>query len=314
MLNESRSFLLDAEKYILLYGKGKAPKSRKVATLHHIFLFLRVIEESSFIYPPGASCKPPDHRALEQTTLRFPSLKTHSYTLGLDLDGADMQDFEFEYNESDNRKGTMFAELYGIDVGLVSLISRTTALANHIMAEKDLNNSVSTEVLRRSKMLENEITAWTWDASLEVPIYNEQGREDFEINQMVMKHLATAIHRALLIYLYRRVFDLHSSMLQGLVDEIIQSLYLCREVMIKAGIVHCGVVWPGFIAASEALGEERQAKLLSFLRRSADISGLRSFDVAADVVQEVWRLRRETDPDTTWIDVVRDQGKALVLS
>lgn len=313
-MDESRSFLLDTEKYILLHGNGKAPKSRKVATLHHIFLFLRVIEESTFIYPPGASCKPPAHREFNPSTLRFPSLKTHSYTLGLDLDGADMRDFEFEYVELDGRKGTMFAEVYGIDAGLLSLISKTTALANHIMAEKDQNNGIPTEVIRRSKALENEITAWKWDALVEVPIYDEQGREDFEINKTVMMHLATAIHRALLIYLYRRVFDLHSSMLQGLVDEIIQSIYLCREVMIKAGIAHCGIVWPGFMAASEALGEERQAKLLDFLRKSADISGFRSFDVAADVAQEVWKLRRERDPDITWVDIVRDQGKALILS
>lgn len=56
--------------------------------------------------------------------------------------------------------------------------------------------------------------------------------------------------------------------MQALVDEMTDSLHLYREVIIQAGIVHCGIVWPGFIATLEALGEKRQAE---FAALSAEI-------------------------------------------
>ncbi|KZF19096.1 hypothetical protein L228DRAFT_251186 [Xylona heveae TC161] len=314
-LRDARYYLLEAEKIICERGLPKTTKSRKVAMLHHIYVFLRVIEESTFVYPRGTWCSPPiGSTAADNLHLaQFPSLQTHSFSLGQDLSDLCGLDFETELMGEREASENLFAGIYGIPESLLSLLSKTTCLANEILANTDLQLPIPLDLIEKSKLLENEIVSRQWEAFEELSSCRDES-QDLPANRTIMHHMNNAIHSALLVYFYRRVSNLNPMILQSHVDIIIASLCQCEQEMTNASIVNCGILWPGFIAATEALGEGRQREISRFLRASAQTSGMRHFEVAADLAEEVWKIRREQGSDVSWVEIVRNRRVPLVLT
>lgn len=205
----------------------------------------------------------------------------------------------------------MFQEIYGIPESLLSLLSRSTSLGNEIMTQRGdtFMGTLSLELLTRSKQLEDEITDWP-----SINLLPNYATSVLASSDLVAHLMTAALHSGLLIYFYRRVSDLHPSILQSLVDTTISYLKLCKDEMTKVGSINCGIVWPGFIAAVEALGEERQRGIRDFLIESASVSGMRSFDLAAHIAEEVWKARQVSGPRYSWVDLVRERNMSLVLT
>jgi arginine metabolism regulation protein II len=320
--------------------------------LHQIFLFQRIIEESTFIYPDWATCAPPSTGpiALEYRTLQYPSLQTLYFCRGVEpprsFPGA--LEVVIQGGQAKGKRSlTLFEEIYGIPEPLLSLLSKTTSLSNEIMASKMGVHGgllIDTDLIVRSKELELQILEWRAtevrldDASYIDHLMNleheldsdwpetrlpESGKigipagefDSTPARSQASISLNLAIYHGLQVYFYRRVSNLDPSLLQFHVDAIINLLRHCRHDMSKVGIINCGIVWPGFLAAVEALGSQRQASIRSFLRESSLISGMRSFDVAIEVAEEVWQLRAENgNLAASWVDVLAGQGRAIVLT
>ncbi|RSL41410.1 hypothetical protein CEP54_015829 [Fusarium duplospermum] len=106
----ARSYLLNAELFIGLRGAPKVNKSRKVKLLHSIYLFLRVIEESTYMYPPEK--QPLTSLSRAPDSVLFPSLRTHSLCLGRDLDDSCGMAFEFGlFGGLENQENLLMEEL-----------------------------------------------------------------------------------------------------------------------------------------------------------------------------------------------------------
>ncbi|KAI5460374.1 fungal-specific transcription factor domain-containing protein [Mariannaea sp. PMI_226] len=311
---EARSYLLHAEMFISLRGIPKANKSRKVKLLHSIYLFLRVIEESTFMYPPDkqplmAPSQPADN-------MMFPSLRTHSLCLGRDLDGACCMDFEFGlFGDLDYQKNPAFKEIYGFPQELLSFISRATFLANQItMYRRNFPDlAMSTELENSAVELENELCAWNenWE--------NSDGDGDDPVaafaNRAIMSHLIAAFHYATIIFFYRRVRQLNPLLLQSYVEKTIANLEGFEQEQHNFSLVNCGIVWPGFIAGAEATDPTLQARFYKRLQDCSRSSGMQNFGFAADFLQHLWGLRKQKgNENMTWMDLVIDRQLSLVLT
>ena len=316
---EARDFLLNAERLICFRGIPKPVKSKRVKMLHHIYLFLRVIEESTNIYTVHI---PPESLSFSDRML-FPSLRLSSLRAGRDLDFESGGDFEYgllgEFHHDPYQPAKIFfGKIYGFPLQLLSFISRVCYLANVVRAFQspgithDLNPSPELET--HITALENEICYWDKN-QMNVFHDDDEPVVGMSANHVTMSPLTTAIHSAIIIYFYRCVRIINPLLLQPYVEKTILNLELFEEEMRKFSLVNCGIVWPGFIAAAEALEPGLQARAYDLLRRNATNSGMRNFDVAADFALNLWRLRDENqNPNLTWVDIVRTQQSVMILT
>ena len=321
---EARSYLLNAEMFIGFRGTAKTNKSKKVKLLHSIYLFLRVIEESTYIYPPEKQQQriaPLASPSLPLDGMRFPSLRTHSLYLGRDLDAHIGMDFEFGlFGEPDN--SGYFKDIYGFPQELISFISRATFLANEMAALRTRypELSITSDLEHGCTQLEADICAWTDQSSSSSSSGSStvEGLDDpisAFANRAIMAHLIAAFHCATIIFFYRRVRGLHALILQPWVDKTLAHLHEFEHEQRRFSLINCGIVWPGFVAGAEALSPDLQAGFHTHLRSCAALSGMRNFDLAADTLQTLWRAREETGRgDMTWMDLVRDRQLSLVLT
>ncbi|KAK9364929.1 fungal-specific transcription factor domain-containing protein [Lipomyces kononenkoae] len=293
-------------------------ESRKVKLLHYIYLYLRVIEESTHIYPsdkePLLNLSHPFKKML------FPSLRTHGLFVGRDLDALCGGDFEYglfgEHGDEESRQTfTAFRHIYGFSSELLSFISRTTYLANEITVLKNKNQQLTVELEDRCKELENEICALRDD--------REEAGEDIitddpismAFSHAIMCHLTIAIHSAIVIFFYRRVRELHPLLLQSYVDKTITSLELFEQEKRNFSFANCGIVWPGFIAATEAIELNLRERSYRLLKNCAQTSGMHNYDVAAKVLQYLWRAREDSgNSNMTWMELVKNRQLPLVMT
>ncbi|RSL93111.1 hypothetical protein CEP52_013457 [Fusarium oligoseptatum] len=312
---EARSYLLNAELFISLRGAPKVNKSRKVKLLHSIYLFLRVIEESTYMYP--AEKQPLASLSHAPESMLFPSLRTHSLCLGRDLDESCGMAFEFGlFGALENQENpAFFREIYGFPQDLLSFISRATFLANQISMHRRRfpELSMTTELEHHCTVLEGEICSWKNYSD------DAEGEADDPIaafaNRAIMSHLITAFHCAVLIFFYRRVRQLHPFLLQPFVEKTITNLEAFEQEQRNFSLVNCGIVWPGFIAGAEAVDLELQARFYKRLQDCSRSSGMHNFGFAAEFLQDFWALRgQKGNENMTWMDMVRDRQLALVLT
>ncbi|RMJ07776.1 hypothetical protein CDV36_012626 [Fusarium kuroshium] len=312
---EARSYLLNAELFISLRGAPKVNKSRKVKLLHSIYLFLRVIEESTYMYPPEK--QPFTSLSHAPETMLFPSLRTHSLCLGRDLDESCGMAFEFGlFGGLENQENpAFFREIYGFPQELLSFISRATFLANQISMHRRRfpELSMTAELEHHCTVLEGEICSWKNNSD------DAEGDADDPIaafaNRAIMSHLITAFHCAVLIFFYRRVRQLHPFLLQPFVEKTITNLEAFEQEQRNFSLVNCGIVWPGFIAGAEAVDLELQARFYKRLQDCSRSSGMHNFGFAAEFLQDFWALRgQKGNENMTWMDMVRDRQLALVLT
>lgn len=310
---EARAFLLNAEAFINFRGLPKVGKSRKVKLLHSIYLFLRVIEESTYIYPTDLQ-----HRSTATGNaehLRFPSLRTHSLLYGNADDPNLKDDFETELMGGVNDESSFFEQVYGFPEQLLSFISRTSAAANELQASSTTSQNAGTryDLGKRCKDLEDEICSWN--------SYNGIIHDDISdfssatANLAVMPYLITAIHSAVIVYFYRRVRGLNPLLLQTYSEKTISNLEQFEQAQLEFSMANCGVVWPAFISGCESSDSGLQDRYSRFLRRCANSSGMRNFDVAADFLSNLWNLRKTSgDTNLSWMRVVQEQRVPLVLT
>lgn len=292
--------------------------------LHHIFLFIRIIEESTFVYRPRIGTRRienPSTTAHQGDTMRFPSLVTNGIANG---DGTDIPSaVALDQNLVAGSSGGnwLFGDIYGIPEALLVLISHTTRLA-HEATERRRHPAEhlcdADDFDKRAKVVENMICNWTPATPAPSAPDHASAPPNSDLAALspqdaVVHHLCRALHAALIIYFYRRVRGVHPLVVQHYVRETLSQLELVEAAKAARGVFSGSMAWPGFIAACEALGAELQEGLLAWLRRAGFQSGMRSCDVAAEVAREVWR-RRGRGEEVGWEGVMEERGVALVLT
>ncbi|KAL4893151.1 hypothetical protein BDV59DRAFT_193326 [Aspergillus ambiguus] len=297
--------LLVTEQFIKRKGLTKPTLSRKVRLLHHCYAYLRIINESIIVsdmsndpfqqlgvFPdPRATTRASRFRISQWSdTPDFSMTKVKPMQLG-------QQDLHLEHPGRWDL--TMYPEIFGIPESLLNLISHVTRLGN----ERDLliNSRPGDpcpnprDFLLRAKMLEKHICGW--DSKLD-------GQEFPASASMV-----TAMQKALLIFFYRRFYDVEATVLQDQVNQVKELLQST-----KASEQDAYMIWPGFIAACEAIQPDLQEYFRGWFGDCFRKTSLPSFQVALSIAESIWSSGRYGGgPSLQWPDIVRSNRRLVIF-
>jgi arginine metabolism regulation protein II len=325
-MQEARCYLLDAERFIYMQSMKKPKQSRKVNMLHSIYLYLRIIEESTFTPVEDNQSYLADHSyAMASETsssiCRYPSLWTDRVKLGSDLDFHDMEARLVQF-PSDQDEPTMFEQIYGIPESLFRLISHATHLADEVRRSRSVYpGGMSQDLAQRAKVIEAKICDWKNPYKLlaerqTLIVYGPAERSaKIEVRTDLLYNFLEAMHCALIIYFYRRVRDTNANALQHYVSKTIHHLLEHEKKKNMYGDTSAYVAWPGFIAACEALDPVQREQISAFMVRAGQQSGVGSLFVAADVATKVWAARDDTGSlDVSWSDILATSKNGLIVT
>lgn len=313
-MDDGRCFLLDAERAIRLRGLSKPHVSKKARLLHNIFLYNRIIEESTFVYSEmdksrsirarGPSIQPilPSDDIVYAASLDCNNqgccncLVNNPNTIGSQRSLSE---------QLITNDGVWFERIYGIPITLMSLISQVTSLARDADSQRSSSTAADMQYImsfaHRAHTLEDLICGFRWEPIQETQDESYTPMELLSSSQPscptkqasvhgnMMCHLVSAMHQALLIFFYRRVRKLNSYALQPFVKRTISELIAFQRAKEENNIVTPEICWPGFIAGCEALEEEDRRQIRQWFRQSG--RGWRNFDKVGQIMEKFWRSR-----------------------
>jgi len=325
-MNDARCFLLDAERVIRLRGLLKRYPSKKVRLLHNIFLYNRIIEESTFCYtstvpselsnaiePHTQPILPADDLVEQQLLSRNREGDGNGSVLNRDAPGAELSLSE----QLIANDGKWFETIYGVPMTLMRLISQTTSLVHEANFPHSPSPSADLHFMasfaRRAHTLEDLICEFRWE-----PTQEDNGGGDILEGQTsahsnVMRYLVSAMHQGLLIFFYRRIRKLNSYALQPFVKRTLSDLCAFECAKEENDIVTPVICWPGFIAAAEAMDEEDRQRFRQWFRNSG--RGWRNFDAIGDTVENLWKARDRSASgagEVTWEHFFREHQIAII--
>ncbi|SPJ72121.1 related to ARG81 - transcription factor involved in arginine metabolism [Fusarium torulosum] len=307
-----RIFLLDAERLIRLRGLANQ-KPFKTRLLHHMYTHLRVIAESMSLCNealPECSMEVQDHDMSQGRTFR---ITEEGLNMGLDpaLEKTDEIGYSDIHLEVQGQwSHTLYPVIYGIPESLMTLLSQTVSLSNEknrLETVARCNPGISEALAKHTKTLENRI--WAWTSTLDP---SEPTKAPTEANQDLLTHpqvrsMTLAIHQALIIYFYRRVYDMNAMILQDLVKKTLDYLEPCLSELIEDQDFATSLAWPAFVAACEAVSPELQERALRCLGITDDKGVYFTPKPAKAVVPLIWDKRKESgDWTTSWQSLVLD--------
>ena len=340
-MSDARTYLLKAQDVIQSRGAAKLKKSRKVKTLHSIFLFLRVIEESTFLYPRDKLINL-DGIIKSQSSTRYPSLELHAPKAMQSSQPCVWDDLGDSEPERDGH--SIFSLIYGLPESLLALISHITCLSHTMQLYRShphLRDSSSFQDLeKRCDLMEDRLCNWNFSMSggLNETTYiatrSEDNHTDGDINTnrsmnpsivlsedgkddssclsdqgFLVENMARAVHAACLIFFYKQVRQTNSFILQPWVRQVKQHLVACESYKTENGILSSSLAWPAFVAATEATDEKDFGELITHLQDCGNRSGLRNFDQAAKVAMGMRAAQLQATANTAfhrvprWIDL-----------
>ncbi|KAL0942691.1 uncharacterized protein CTRU02_200577 [Colletotrichum truncatum] len=330
LYNGSRAvkiFLLDAERLIRLRGLSM-PRSFNVRVLHHVYTHLRVIAESTdiatetFSKPSQAISTKSQAQAATEMAVSLRKFRIAEDSLGADLDISREKPAEVGYADihldvSGHWPVTMYPDIYGVPESLMTLLSQTISFANErskLEAIAMYDHRVAAALSRHIKMLEQQIWSWSLDSS---GVHNGPSRPQELTNgntrlvdHPVIRSLTLAMHQALIIYFYRRVYNMSAMVIQDAVRKTLDFIEPCLEEMAEDHDFATSIGWAGFIAACEATTpdlQERGRVILESIDAQGVIFGV---DKPSVLAQSVWEQRTATgDWTLSWPDLMKTLAK-----
>ncbi|KAM0549929.1 hypothetical protein ACHAPJ_009176 [Fusarium lateritium] len=307
-----RIFLLDAERLIRLRGLANQ-NPFKTRMLHHMYTHLRVIAESMSLCNealPESSTEVQDRDPSQGRTFRITA-----EALNIGLDPAQEKTDEMGYNDihlevQGRWNQTLYPVMYGIPESLMTLLSQTVSLSNEkkrLDTVARCNPGISDALAKHTKTLENRIWAWTSALEPVAPAKLPSGNDQDLLTHPQVRSMTLAIHQALIIYFYRRVYDMNAMILQDLVRKTLDFLEPCLSELIDDQDFATSLAWPAFVAACEAVSPDLQERALKCLGVTDDKGVYFTPKPARILVPLIWDKRKQSgDWTTSWQSLVSD--------
>lgn len=304
-----------AEKLISHMNVRKIGFSRKAQSLHRIYLYLRVIYESTAV-----------SRTQGRVPRFSPSLGSHK-TSGpqpvIPRHTLFIEDDETPSSQIPMGPDTMAGEgaalemsayecIYGIPQSLLILLKEcievNDEVNNHRMDMED--SSIPESVDRICDDLERRIMDWPLDERL----YRYKG-STHGISATIIYHQTRAFLNALIIYFSQGVRLLSHRYLRQYVQLILDSIEAIEQLKAETEILAAPLFWPAFMGATEAFEPRHQERFRLWYER-VEMYGIEAVRTGIKVVHEVWRQGPPTHRQmcSGWRTVVQQTSDHLMLT
>lgn len=312
--------MIDAERLLRIRGLAKRTISRKARMLHHVYTWLRIVGESTYVLHDYNSWESliekthPQHSRMSKEPRSCFGVSRSGHNARLDdflrldaVQGDGDTDFEepkdretglMDIHLEDPREDSesLYLQIYGVPETWLTLVSQTTRLANVIDTIKlsgiPKNVTIMESLERRKERLENMVCSFaSTSSSKSTAIQSEEVDEETPSQDKPIDCMIRALNAALVIFFYRRIRNVNPWILQVHVDDVIQALQDFDDALAARNLAGPGTVWPAFMAGCEALTEARRGKLRHWIEKGFISSGFAAFKVAQETMVEVWNQR-----------------------
>jgi arginine metabolism regulation protein II len=281
-----------------------------------LYTYLRIIVESIATLTPSSS--DPETNAL-QALPNARSFRVSKETLNIGLDPTVEKTAELGYSDIHLEvqglwKPTLHYNLQGIPESLMTLIAQTTCLANekaHLETRAGCDLRLSADLKHHIQTLEESIWAWSLPSELTTisthkPAALLPDNQDL-IHQPCAQSMVQAIHRALVIYFYRRIHDVSAMVLQDHVRQALENLERCIDKMVEDDDFAPSLAWAAYIAACEATTPDLQKRALKCLSISDRRGVSFTSKPSTEVVLSIWGERyHETTLSYKWTSLLQE--------
>jgi arginine metabolism regulation protein II len=303
-MQNSRTYLEQSEALIRTCGLPKPRKSQKVSKLHHIFSYLRIIEESTspMVYEVEDQAK--DNHGIGVRPERNGTVSSSRLAWIEDDEPEDLQE------------DSLFVSIYQLPTTLLSLLAQTSSLCKQLRSPE----SSTPEFRRRCQIVEDRIFGWKAPPDLSivdsVSISCDGLEQDFSRASNpseVPAHLVAAMHSALIVHFQRQVRNTDPRILQHQVNNTVDHLLVYEKLKKELSISSAAPPWPGFIVGCEAYDLPIRRKMETYLKLVRRYS-VGNYKTTERVIREVWRRQDLGRMDTHWESVLRDWNMQVVLT
>lgn len=307
--DQTERYFLEAEKFIRLRGLNRR-KSRKVRLLHHCYAFERIFYESTFISGASSGHRRCVRKAIESSGLGIYSRDSLSFH-GLDSCSNLEQDMlkvkcqdegenDLHLQKPGVWSGTLYPEIFGVPEQWLMIVSLIIRLGKEKEGIGDqAGDRTTVDMMSLRDFLSQAKATERYLLRLQRPGYNAE-----------LNNLLDAMQNALIIYFYRRIYDVDASMLQPWVSRVRDCLMRLDSNSDSQPIYGAArYVWPAFIAACEAEDSAVQASFSNWFRNSAQQSGLQLFSDTLGNIERMWKEKQSaglTGGMITWLELMKN--------
>lgn len=276
-----------------------------------MYTHLRVIAESMSLCTEAITESSANGNQVQELSRTF---RITEEGLNIGLDPAQEKTDDIGYNDihlevQGRWNHTLYPVIYGIPESLMTLLSQTVSLSNEKSRLENVarrNPGISEALAKHTKTLENRV--WAWPSTLDPtgPVEVSSRTTDL-VTQPQIRSMTLAIHQALVIYFYRRVYDMNAMILQDLVRKTLDYLEPCLSDLIDEQDFATSLAWPAFVAGCEAVTPELQERALVCLGVTDEKGVYFTREPARVAVPLIWEGRRRSgDWSVSWQSLVVD--------
>lgn len=167
--------------------------------------------------------------------------------------------------------------IYGLPNSLLLLLRKATR------ALQKYGKSPASEMQMIIDQLEDEILEWPVD----VAVSRLKSTPVSHGNHQIMEHYTRAFHQALIIFYCQRARNMHQRHVQQYVQQVITHLEQVERAKERVGLRSGSMLWPAFVAGSQALGADTRARFLRWLDL-LDMEGIWTSNLTKDALVEIW--------------------------
>ncbi|GAV56102.1 hypothetical protein ZYGR_0AZ02740 [Zygosaccharomyces rouxii] len=199
--------------------------------------------------------------------------------------------------------------LYGLPQSLILLFSDCVRLARHKEYYRLKNVAIPKYFISLCQRFEKRLFKWT----SEWKCFRE-GSEEF-INDTIegLHHHTSSFYYGLFIYYHTMVKNLNDFSLQNYVEKVLTHLKQMSDLILYKKVRIVPLIWQGFIAGCASTKLETQEEFRKWAATLAS-SGMGSYWGARQIMFEVWRRKRNGETGDSWYSVYRDWEMNLMLS
>lgn len=311
-----------AEQLISYMSARKTRFSNKARSLHRIYLYLRVIYESTAVrrHRTDSSRFSPSFGS-RRTVGPRPVIAREHILLADDESPSITKCLAPPLTTSTELLS--YECIYGVPQNLLLLLKACIELIDEVEDERTKSGTLNIpESLNRlCDDLEREILDW--------PLEDHEPREhqngapataasssSSSSSAKIIFHQTRAFLNALIIYFSQSIRLLGFRYLRQYVQAVLESIEAIEEIKAETKIIAAPLFWPAFIAATEAFEPLHQERFRAWYDR-VQVYGIASVRTGIQVIQDVWRsglANSNRQMQCSWRDVVERTGDCLMLT